>query len=125
MPGLSSYKPPSDGPRTDAGAKGPNEKYCVECGAIIRAAAEICPKCGVRQPGLPGTAIASGRNRTVAALFALLLGWMGVHKFYLGQTTQGVLYLLFCWTGVPLIIAIIESIVLFSMSDAAFQQKYG
>jgi DNA-directed RNA polymerase subunit RPC12/RpoP len=30
--------------------KRPDEKHCVECGAIIRAKAELCPKCGVRQP---------------------------------------------------------------------------
>jgi DNA-directed RNA polymerase subunit RPC12/RpoP len=33
-----------------AAAKGPGEKYCHDCGAVIRAKAEICPKCGVRQP---------------------------------------------------------------------------
>jgi predicted Zn finger-like uncharacterized protein len=27
-----------------------DEKYCVECGNIIRARAELCPNCGVRQP---------------------------------------------------------------------------
>ena len=26
-----------------------NEKYCGECGEIIKIKAEICPKCGVRQ----------------------------------------------------------------------------
>jgi RNA polymerase subunit RPABC4/transcription elongation factor Spt4 len=26
-----------------------NEKYCVECGAIIRARAVVCPECGVSQ----------------------------------------------------------------------------
>lgn len=26
-----------------------DEKFCVECGSIIRARAEICPSCGVRQ----------------------------------------------------------------------------
>jgi hypothetical protein len=31
--------------------KGPREKYCHECGAVIRSKAEICPECGVRQPG--------------------------------------------------------------------------
>jgi hypothetical protein len=30
--------------------KGPGEKYCHDCGAIIRVRAEACPKCGVRQP---------------------------------------------------------------------------
>jgi RNA polymerase subunit RPABC4/transcription elongation factor Spt4 len=27
--------------------KKPDEKYCQSCGAIIKSAAEICPKCGV------------------------------------------------------------------------------
>lgn len=27
-----------------------DRKYCLECGKIIRSNAEICPKCGVRQP---------------------------------------------------------------------------
>lgn len=31
--------------------KGPDEKYCQECGAVIRAKAVICPECGVRQAG--------------------------------------------------------------------------
>jgi DNA-directed RNA polymerase subunit RPC12/RpoP len=30
--------------------RGVDEKYCHECGAVIRARAEICPNCGVRQP---------------------------------------------------------------------------
>jgi hypothetical protein len=28
------------------------QKYCHECGELIRAKAEICPKCGCRQPAL-------------------------------------------------------------------------
>ena len=39
--------------------KGADEKFCHECGAVIKAKAEICPKCGVRQVALPG--IVSGR----------------------------------------------------------------
>lgn len=33
--------------------KGPDEKFCADCGAIIKAKAEICPKCGVRQMPAP------------------------------------------------------------------------
>ncbi|MDP2026426.1 zinc ribbon domain-containing protein [Sulfuriferula sp.] len=29
-----------------------DQKYCHECGAVIRAKAEICPTCGVRQPAV-------------------------------------------------------------------------
>jgi TM2 domain len=73
--------------------KGPDEKYCHECGAIIRVKAEICPTCGVRQPIVYGTSwlssfqpgLPSGRNRLVATLFAAFLGGLGIHEFYLGQ----------------------------------------
>jgi hypothetical protein len=101
--------------------KGPEEKYCQECGSVIRAKAEICPKCGVRQ----AMGSLSGRNRLAAALFALLLGGIGIHKFYLGKVGQGVLYLLFCWTFIPLIISIIEGIVYLTMTDSDFAAKYG
>lgn len=34
--------------------KATDEKFCQECGEIIRAKAEICPRCGVRQAPLAG-----------------------------------------------------------------------
>lgn len=105
----------------EARMKGPDEKFCQECGSVIRVKAEICPKCGVRQAsGSP-----SGRNRVAAALFALILGGFGIHKFYLGKVGQGILYLLFCWTFVPLVISLIEGIVYLTMTDGDFGAKYG
>jgi TM2 domain-containing membrane protein YozV len=107
--------------------KGPDEKFCHECGAIIRTKAEICPKCGVRQPGGWGglSTTPNGRSKLAAALFAIFLGGIGVHKFYLGRTGQGILYLVFCWTFIPAIIGFVEGIVYLTMSDQAFVQKYG
>jgi hypothetical protein len=104
--------------------KGLDEKFCAECGEIIRARAEICPKCGVRQ-ALTSYSSPGARNRIAAALFALLLGGIGIHKFYLGRVVAGVLYLLFCWTLIPALIALIEGIVYLTMSDDAFRAKYG
>jgi TM2 domain-containing membrane protein YozV len=108
--------------------KSADEKFCFNCGAVISARAEICPKCGVRQqppPGLIGATTASGKNRIVAALFAILLGAFGIHKFYLGRIGQGVLYLLFFWTAIPAIVGFIEGIIYLTMSDYDFEQKYG
>lgn len=34
--------------------KAADEKFCHECGKAIKAKAEICPHCGVRQPAMPG-----------------------------------------------------------------------
>lgn len=67
----------------------------------------------------------SGRNRMVAFLLAFFLGWLGFHKFYLGQITKGILMLLFCWTGVPVIIGFVESIMLLAMSEETFHHKFG
>jgi TM2 domain-containing membrane protein YozV len=108
--------------------KGADEKFCIECGEIIRAKAEICPKCGVRQSPAPSALAASapnGKSRIAAALLALFLGGVGVHKFYLGQVGLGVLYLIFFWTFIPGIIAFVEFIILLTMSDDAFNKKYG
>ena len=49
------------------------------------------------------------KNKTVAGLLAFFLGGFGVHKFYLGNP-NGIFYLLFCWTFIPAIIALIEAI---------------
>ncbi len=110
--------------------KNANEKFCSECGSLINVKAEICPKCGVRQAGKPislhlGETASNGKSRIAAALFALFLGWFGAHKFYLGQVVRGILYLLFCWTGIPAVLSFIEFILLLAMSDENFNRKYG
>lgn len=107
-----------------------SEKFCSECGAIINAKAEICPKCGVRQMSPAnslnlGTVASNGKSRIAAALFAFFLGGFGGHKFYLGQIGQGILYLIFFWTFIPAFIAFIEFILLLAMSDEKFNLKYG
>lgn len=109
-------------------SKAADEKFCADCGSIIKAKAEICPKCGVRQlpaPNAFGTVASNGKSRIAAALLAFFLGGFGVHKFYLGRVGQGILYLLFFWTFIPAIIAFIEFIILLVMSDDEFNKKYG
>ncbi len=105
--------------------KGSDEKYCQECGSLILAKAEICPKCGVRQAVSQAVTSPSGRNRLAAALFAFLLGGIGAHKFYLGKVGMGIFYLLFCWTFIPLIASLIEGIMYLTMTDADFAATYG
>lgn len=52
------------------------------------------------------------KNPTTAVLLALFVGGLGIHKFYMGQTGAGVLYLVFCWTYIPAIIAFFEAFTL-------------
>lgn len=111
-----------------ASTKAADEKFCHECGAAIKAKAEICPKCGVRQTphgSTFGAVAPNGKSKLAAALFALFLGGIGGHKFYLGKTGQGILFIFFCWTFIPALIGFIEGIIFLTMSDDAFIQKYG
>lgn len=105
--------------------KGADEKFCSDCGAVIKAKAEICPKCGCRQMGYSGIPVTSNKkDKTTAGIIALLLGGLGIHKFYLGNSGMGILYLLFCWTFIPALIAFIEAIIIFTQSQQAFDAKW-
>lgn len=64
------------------------------------------------------------RSKTTAGLLALFLGGLGVHKFYTGRAGMGFLYLVFCWSFIPAIIAIVEAIQFFNMPLVVFDEKY-
>lgn len=64
------------------------------------------------------------KNKIVAALLALFVGGFGAHKFYLGRPKIGVLYLIFCWTLIPGIIAFFEGLFLLGTDDSRFNRKY-
>ncbi len=51
---------------------------------------------------------AARRDEVVGILLALFLGDFGVHHFYLRRTGLGILYLCFCWTGIPALLGFIE-----------------
>jgi len=65
------------------------------------------------------------KSRATAAILAYVLGGLGAHKFYLGKTLSGVLYLLFCWTFVPVLVAFVEGTIYVAMGDDAFRRQYG
>jgi TM2 domain-containing membrane protein YozV len=66
----------------------------------------------------------SNKSKNVAALLAIFLGGIGIHKFYLGQVGWGVLYMVFCWTWIPMVVGFIEGIIYLTMSDKDFLTKY-
>ena len=65
-----------------------------------------------------------GRHKIVAALLALFVGGLGIHKFYLGKWGWGIVYLLFFWTIIPSIAAFVECILLLLMTEEKFKEKF-
>ncbi len=109
-------------------------KTCPSCDKIIGAFAPFCPECGLQQPEMQPRPSAqqrqhtpqpSGRTKLAAGLLAILLGGLGVHKFYLGKPMVGVLYLVFFWTLIPAIVGFIEGCIFLSMTPDQFAKQYG
>lgn len=82
--------------------KNSGNSFCGNCGSEINPNQSVCLKCGVAIPNHPSPEEPSHftenlpvRNKFVAALLAIFLGGLGVHKFYLNKPGMGVLYLLF------------------------------
>lgn len=76
-----------------------DEKFCSSCGAVVKIAAEICPKCGVRQNAKKGffeTKNDIERKTDWRVLFHLSfwLGFLGIDRFYAGKTGSGILKLI-------------------------------
>lgn len=64
------------------------------------------------------------KSRSVAILLALFLGGIGIHRFYLNQPGRGFLYLIFCWTFIPLFIALFDALIWLVNSDQTFDSVY-
>lgn len=126
---------------------------CPQCGAPIDAGAAECRFCGEKlnpqpvaqanvQPNVqpapqqvvqhvyvqqPTTAINPAwpiKNKIVAGLLGIFLGGIGIHKFYMGKIGMGILYILFCWTGIPSLVGFIEGIIYLCSNDENFQLKH-
>jgi len=62
-----------------------------------------------------------------AALLAIILGSLGIHKFLLGYTTEGIIWLVIsvCTCGtVTTLLGLIEGIIYLTKSDEEFYQTY-
>ena len=85
-----------------------------------------------------GQPVRQPKDKVVAGLLGIFLGGLGIHKFYLGYTTPGLLMMLLSVAGwvlscflFPLIlpiafgvIGLIEGIVYLTKSDAEFNTMY-
>ncbi|HRE16262.1 MAG TPA: NINE protein [Rhodocyclaceae bacterium] len=91
-------------------------KQCGECGETINKKAVVCPKCGVAQK--------QAVSKVALLLITFFLGGLGGHKFYLKKPWWGVLYLLFFWTYIPTLAALIEFVIYACTSEERLNEKY-
>ena len=65
-------------------------------------------------------------KKVVAGILGILLGSLGIHKFYLGYTKEGIIQIVItiCTCGFGYIIGLIEGIIYLTKSDEDFVATY-
>jgi len=107
-------------------------KFCQNCGIATQSNQTMCVSCGTTLAARP--AVCGAKSKVAAGLLGLFLGWIGIHKFYLGYSKEGVIMLLVsvlggmvtCGlaTGVISMIGFIEGIIYLTKSDEDFDRLY-
>ncbi len=80
------------------------------------------------------------KDKNFAGVLALFFGWLGVHRYYLGESRKGLPYTLgagfimfagrfgawlkILWVPIILLICLIDAITLFAMDQKRFDEKY-
>jgi len=72
-------------------------------------------------------------KKTLVGILAIVLGWIGVHKFVLGYQTEGIILLILgvlgfftcgITSGISFVIGVIEGIIYLTKSDEEFYTTY-
>lgn len=109
----------------------PRRGMAVDFAAVGDQATQIYAALGAR----PTTGAAygvGGKSKVAAGLLGIFLGGLGIHKFYLGYTTPGIILLLCGTIGWLLIlpgmaaaiIGLIEGIIYLTKQDDEFEAEY-
>ena len=120
-------------------------RYCTKCGAINDDTSQYCSNCqavltpvstgyqplqSVSPHALTDWKSMGADKKFVAGILAIFLGSLGVHKFILGYTTEGIIMLLVTvltcgiFGIVMSVIGIIEGIMYLTKSDEDFVRTY-
>ena len=113
-------------------------KFCKFCGSNIPEDSVVCTKCGRQVENIAGSdkgivinnnnnasaaasAVAvnngmqgfvSPKSRLVTLLLCLFLGWLAIHRFYVGKVGTGILMILLMCTGIGEIWLFIDFIII-------------
>jgi TM2 domain-containing membrane protein YozV len=68
--------------------------------------------------------IPGAEKKIVAGILGILLGGLGIHKFYLGYIKEGIIQILLSFVCVGGIIGLIEGIIYLTKSDEDFVNTY-
>ncbi len=103
---------------------------CTNCGTVLPISPMPMQRVQYDQSGKP----AGSDKKVVSGVVAILLGALGIHKFILGYTTEGIIMLVaslvggFFLCGIPTmamsIIGIVEGIMYLTKSDEEFSRTY-
>jgi TM2 domain-containing membrane protein YozV len=106
-------------------------KHCQGCGTATQPNQAMCTQCGV---ALAFRQSATESKKIAAGVLALLLNGLGIHKFYLGYTMEGVIMLLVTVAGgiatcgataaIMAVVGTVEGIIYLTKTDADFERTY-
>ena len=115
--------------------------FCTKCGAQNEDSAHNCAQCGAALPQIGGyqpiqpppayggvqdwKAMGADKKLT-AGICGILIGSLGIHKFILGYTTEGIIQIVISVVtcGVGGVIGLIEGIIYLTKSDEEFVRTY-
>jgi hypothetical protein len=63
-------------------------RFCHNCGQETDPRAELCARCGVRLA--PSPVLETAKSRVAAGVLGIVLGGLGIHRFYLGYVGIGI-----------------------------------
>lgn len=108
------------------GAPVSKDVFCPGCGTKVPEGDNFCPNCGRQLNAGPDTCCSCTKDKTITGIFAILLGSLGIHYFYLGKITAGILTIILscCTCGIWSLLMFIQGIMMLVMPDKEFQEKY-
>lgn len=119
-------------------------RYCTKCGAINDEMAQFCTNCqaplspvstgsGGYQPmqSVHPNAMTDWKSmgadkKVIAGVLGILVGGLGIHKFILGYTTEGIIQIAITviTCGAGSIVGLVEGIIYLTKSDEDFVRTY-